>query len=240
MHLGVAVQSASDLNLSSSKVSVGGSANLNITGTLAQPVVLGRIGLTSGEVFFLSKRFEVQSGTIEFSNPARTEPVLSMYITTNVEQYNVTLNLRGPVDRLRTTYTSDPALPPADIIHLLAFGNTQEEANASPSQSAAMGAESVLASGASSQVTGKLENVTGISQLTIDPLVTNSQGDPSAQIAIQQRVTGSLLFTFSTDVTSTQGQTVALRYDLNKRVSVTVLRDQNGGYGLDVRLHKVF
>jgi translocation and assembly module TamB len=240
MKLSVAVQSAQELNLASSKLSMGGSANLNVRGTLAQPVLLGRISLTGGEVFFSGKRFQVQSGTIEFANPARTEPVLRLYITTTIEQYSITLNLSGPMDRLRTNYTSEPSLPPADIVHLLAFGNTSEEAGAAPSSSAAMGAESVLAQGVSSQVAGKLENVTGVSQLTIDPLALNSQGNPGAQVAIQQRVTGSLLLTFSTDVTSTQSQTVELQYDLDKRTSVTVLRDQNGGYGIELRVHKVF
>lgn len=240
MKLNVAVQSAQDLNLASSKVSVAGSAKLNLTGTLADPILLGRIALSSGEVFFLSKRFEIQSGTIEFANPVRTNPVLNLHVTTTVEQYQVTLNLSGPVDRLKTTYTSDPALPPADIIHLLAFGKTAEESASAPTSSAATSAESVLAQGVSGQVAGKLENLTGISQLTIDPLAANSQGNPGAQIAIQERVTGSLLLTFSTDVTSTQSQTVELQYQLNRRVSVTVLRDQNGGYGIDVRLHKEF
>jgi translocation and assembly module TamB len=191
-------------------------------------------------VFFLGKRFEVQNGTIEFANPARTDPRLNLYITTTIEQYNITLNLLGTVDRLRTNYTSDPALPTADIIHLLAFGNTTAEAASSPSTSAAMGAESVLAQGVGSQVAGKLENLTGISQLTIDPLAANSAGNPGAQVAIQERVTGSLLLTFSTDVTSTQSQTVELQYQVNKRTSVTVLRDQNGGYGIDLRLHRDF
>jgi translocation and assembly module TamB len=240
MRLNVAVQSAQDLSLASSKLSVGGSANINVVGTLADPVVLGRVALTSGEVFFLSKRFEVQSGTIEFANPVRTEPVLNLHVTTTVEQYNVTLTLSGAVDRLKTTYTSEPALPPADIIHLLAFGNTQEEAASAPSSTVADSAESVLAQGVSSQVAGKLENLTGISQVTIDPLATSSQGNPGSQVAIQERVTGSLLLTFSTDVTSTQSQTVELQYQLNKRVSVTVLRDQNGGYGIDLRVHKEF
>lgn len=240
MKLRVAVQSTQNLTLANSKVSVGGSANLNLTGTLADPVILGRIGLSSGDVFFLGKRFEVQSGTIEFANPSRTDPVVRLYVTTTIEQYKITLNLQGPVDRLKTNYTSDPALPPADIIHLLAFGNTNEEAASAPSQSAATSAESVLASGVSGQVSGKLETLTGISQLTIDPLAPNSVGDPGAQIAIQERVTGSLLFTFSTNVTQTQSQTVELQYNLNKATSVTVLRDQNGGYGIDLRLHKEF
>jgi translocation and assembly module TamB len=240
LKLNIAVVSSQQISLASSKLSVGGSANLNVVGTLAQPVILGRIALTSGEVFFLGKRFEVQSGTIAFANPVRTEPVVRMYITTAIKQYNITLNLNGPVDRLQTNYTSDPALPPADIIHLLAFGNTNEEAASQPSQSAAMGAESVLAQGVGSQVAGRIENLTGISQLTIDPLATNNSGQPGQQVSIQERVTGSLLFTFSTDVTTTQGQSVELQYDLNRRLSVTLSRDQNGGYGINLRLHKVF
>ena len=240
MKLRIAVQSSQDINLSNSQLSLAGSANLSVVGSLAQPVILGRVALTSGDVFFLSKRFQIQSGTIQFANPVRTEPVVRMYITTTVEQYNVTLDLNGPIDRLRTNYTSDPALAPADIIHLLAFGNTTAEAASQPSQSAAMGAESVLAQGAGSQVAGRLQNITGLSQISIDPLATNSSGDPGAQIAIQERITGSVLFTFSSNVTTTQGQIVELQYDVNKRWSVTVLRDQNGGYGLDVRLHKVF
>jgi translocation and assembly module TamB len=240
MKLRVAVQSGQQINLASSKLSMAGVANLNVVGTLADPVVLGRIGLTGGEVFFLGKRFEVQSGTIQFANPARTEPVLRLHIATTVEQYKITLNLSGPIDRLRTNYTSEPSLPQADVVHLLAFGKTSEEAASGPTSSASMGAESVLAQGVTSQVAGKLENLTGISQLTIDPLALNSQGNPGAQVAIQERVTGSLLLTFSTDVTSTQSQTIELQYDLNKRMSVSVLRDQNGGYGIELRVHKVF
>ena len=240
MRVNIAVQSSQNINLASSKLSMAGSANFRVAGAMAQPVLLGRISLSSGEVFFLGKRFEVQSGTIAFSNPARTDPVVNLYITTTVEQYNVTLNLNGPVDRLKTNYTSDPALPQADIIHLLAFGNTTEEAGSQPSQSPAMGAESVLAQGVGSQVAGKLENLTGVSQLTIDPLATNGQGDPGAQVALQERVTGNLLLTFSTNVTSTQNQAVELQYDLSRRMSITILRDQNGGYGLNLRLHKTF
>lgn len=43
-----------------------------------------------------------------------------------------------------------------------------------------------------------------------------------------------------TDVNSTQNQLIEVQYQLNQRTSVTVLRDQYGGYGIDVRLHKAF
>jgi translocation and assembly module TamB len=207
---------------------------------MADPVVLGRTNLTSGEVFFLGKRYEIQNGTIEFVNPLRTTPVVNLFVKTTVQQYNITLNFVGSVDHLQTNYTSDPPLPSSDIINLVAFGKTTEQTATSPSTPATVGAESVLAQGAAGQVSGQVEKLTGISQLTIDPLASNSQANPGGQVAIQQRVTGNILLTFSTDVTSTQNQAVQVQYQAKKNLSVSALRDEYGGYAIDVRIHKSF
>jgi translocation and assembly module TamB len=140
---------------------------------------------------------------------------------------------------MRTNYTSDPPLPPADIINLIARGQTAEE-SATSGESTSLGAESVLASGAGSQLSGKLEQLTGISQLTLDPMAGNNQSDPGAQVAIQQRVTGNLLVTLSTNVNSTQATSVQVQYNTSPQTSVTLVRDEIGGYALTVRLHKTF
>ncbi len=237
--LNVAVQSSDNLNLASSQLSIAGSANLNVVGTLADPVILGRIALTSGEVFFLGKRFEIQNGTIAFANTVRTEPLVNLYVNTVVDQYTITINLTGPMDRLKTTYTSDPSLSTADIINLLAFGRTTADAASSASTPASVGAESAVASAAGSQVASQVEKLTGISQLTLNPLAGNNQ-NPGSQVAVQQRVSGNILLTFSTDVTSAQNQSIQVQYRAKRNVTVSVLRDENGGYGIDVRYHKAF
>jgi hypothetical protein len=59
-------------------------------------------------------------------------------------------------------------------------------------------------------------------------------------VAIEQRVTGSILLTFSTDVTSTQRQTIQVKYQPKGQWRISVLRDQNGGYGIDIGFHKAF
>jgi translocation and assembly module TamB len=236
--LNVSVQSSQNLNLASSQLSMSGSADLMARGSVAVPVILGRVALTGGEVFFLGKRFEIDNGTIAFSNPARTVPVVNLHVKTTVEQYNITAIISGPVDRLKTTYTSDPSLPTADIINLLAFGQTTAESASKGATPASVGAESAVASAVGGQVASRVQSLTGISQLTLNPLAGNQ--NPGSQVAIQQRVTGNLLLTFSTDVTTTQNQSVQIQYQVQKNVSVSVLRDQNGGYGIDMRYHKDF
>ncbi len=241
MKLDIAVQSTSEMNLVSSQVSIRGSANLRVAGTAAAPVILGRTTLTGGEFFLAGNRYEVQQGTVDFVNPVHTEPVVNIQVRTTINDYNITLGLNGPMDRLETTYTSDPSLPPVDIIRLVATGKTETAANAPGSSTSSMGPESLLASGISSQASSKIAKLAGISQLQIDPALGSDNGqNPGARIAVQQRVTGNLLVTFATDVTSTQREAIQVEYKLNPKWSVSGTRDQNGGFTMTGRYHKDF
>ena len=240
LKLNIALTTPNELNAYSRTVSIQGDANLRVIGTASDPVIVGRTNLTGGEVFLLGNRYTVQGGTIAFVNSTQTEPVLNLQVNTTIQQYNLAMRFQGPLDRLHTNYTSDPALPPADIINLIAFGKTQE-AQAAEAQPGNLGAESVLASGVTSQVTGRLEKVAGISHLSVDPvLAQNGNENPGARVTIQQRVTSKLYVTFSTDVTQTQTQEVLVQYRINRKWSVSGDRDQTGGFGVDGRYHKDF
>lgn len=240
VHLQINLQTGAGLNLVSRTLSLQGGANLRVQGTLAEPVVLGRAEITGGDVIFLANRYVIQGGSIAFVNPTRTEPIVNIAATTTIDQYNINLRLEGPADRLRTTYSSDPSLPPVDIINLLAFGKTTEAQAANANATGSLGAESVLASGISSQIAGRIQRIAGISQLSIDPVLGPNQGTQGARISIQQRFSSSLFVTFSSDVTSTQYQTIQVQYQLNPRWSLNTDRDQNGGFGFDARYHKSF
>lgn len=233
--LGISLQTAGQFRASSSQISLEGDANLQVIGTASNPVIVGRTDLTSGEVFFMKKRYELQRGIINFVNPNRTEPVVNVLIAVTVEQYNLSITLVGPVDRLRTEYVSDPPLPPVDIINLIARGQTTEE-----STPGNFGANSILASGIASELSSSIGKLAGFSSIQIDPLLSDNGRDPSARIAIQQRVSKNLLFTFSTDVTQPQSEIIQGEYQVNRRWSVSASRDESGGVAVDARYHTNF
>ncbi len=239
--LNLAVHSSNSVNLVSRTLSVGGSANLQVRGTVAEPVILGRANLTGGDIILNGNRYVLTGGTIQFVNPSMTQPVVNLTLTTSIQQYNINLRFEGPVDQLRTQYTSDPALPSADIIHLLAFGQTAEAsaANATPANQAA---ETLVANQVSSQVTSRLSKVAGISQLSINPVLagSNAQGPAGANITVQQRVTSNLFITFSSNVQTTQGQTIQGQYQVTPRVAVSATRDPNGGFAVDTLIKKTW
>jgi translocation and assembly module TamB len=242
LKLNIAVRSTSELNAVSPTVSIQGSANLRVIGTAQEPVIVGRANLNGGDVIFMGNRYIVNGGTIAFVNSVETRPIVNLQASTTIQQYNISMRFRGPVDRLQTHYTSDPALPPADIIHLLAFGNTEEAANAAPSQSTTQSAEALVAGQVSSQVTSRLQKALGVSQISLDPQLGATTGNQQqgARLTVRQRVSGKLYVTFSTDVTTTQFSAIQLQYQLNRKWSLSGVRDQNGGFGLDGRYHKDF
>ena len=241
IQLNVALDSTSNVNMTSRTLSVGGTANLQLRGTAAEPVVLGRVNLNSGDIILNGTRFVLKSSTIQFVNPSKTQPVVNMSLSTSIQQYNIDLRLQGPVDKMRTQYSSDPALPDADIIHLLAFGQTVEASNATATP-AKQAAESLIAGQVSSQLTSRFSKIAGISQLSINPVLagSSSQGPPGANITIQQRVTGNLFVTFSTNVASTQSQTIQGQYKVSPRVAFSATRNPNGGFAVDALIKKTW
>src|SRR5207248_9722947 len=101
-----------------------------------------------------------------------------------------------------------------------------------------LGAQSLVASQVSSQVTNRIEKAAGISQLSIDPVLGGNGENPGARIAIQQRVTSKIFVTFATDVTATQREAIKLEYQATPRIAVSATRDQNGGFAVDTKIKK--
>jgi len=172
----------------------------------------------------MNKRYQIERGIIAFSNPNRTEPGLNVLLTTTINQYNLSLTFLGPLEKMQTNYVSDPPLPTADIINLIARGQTTQQAAAAPSN---FGASSLLAQGAASQVSGGIQKLAGLSSLSIDPTLGGNDSNPGARVAMQKRITSSFLFTFATDVTTTQREIIQGEYQLNKRWSASVTREFN-------------
>ncbi len=235
IRLAINVQSQGALSANSSQLSVTGQVNVQVTGTAANPVVIGRTDLTSGELFYRNVRYQLQRGLITFDDPNQTNPVLDVSATTTVEQYNLTLRLQGAFDKLNTTYTSDPPLATADIINLIANGQTTQEA-AATSQTT----DSMIASQVAGQVAGSVQHLAGISSLQIDPLLGGNNQNASARVAIQQRVTRNFLFSFSTDLSQPGTEVVQGDYQLSRHWSVSVTRDETGGVSVDGKYHTKF
>jgi translocation and assembly module TamB len=225
-------------------------ANLRVRGTWEHPIILGHIHILSGDLFFHGNRYRVARGDLNFANPFRLDPVINVEASTTIQQYEITLNFTGPASKLALAYRSDPPLPANDIVTLLALGQTSSEAEirsggTGASQSATSGASAILSEAISSQLGGRLEKLFGITRFRVDPGLagvgsTGSEQNAAARITVEQQVTRELTITYVSNLSSTQQQVIQVEYNVNRNVSIVALRDQNGTFGIDIKIKKRF
>lgn len=98
-----------------------GSGEVRVNGSLARPVVIGRVVFDEGGTFDLRDvEYRVARGSIDFQNPFRTDPYIDISAEGRYQnEYDVTVNLNGTLDRLEATVTSDPPVDDLSLLSLL-------------------------------------------------------------------------------------------------------------------------
>ncbi|MDD5476185.1 MAG: translocation/assembly module TamB domain-containing protein, partial [Syntrophales bacterium] len=106
--------------------------DLHVRGTLANPVLSGRLFVQSGTIYYQRREFEVKRGIVDFINPYRTEATLDIESTVSIRQRLITLRAEGPADLLVFSLKSDPPEEQSDILSLLLTGKTTAELTGQP------------------------------------------------------------------------------------------------------------
>ena len=217
--------------------------DLHVQGTLANPVVVGNVYLGSGDAIFRGNRYTLTRGDISMSNPFRTEPVLDLQAQTRVEKYDLTLEISGPPDRIRFSYRSDPPLPTADILSLLAFGYSRRLEEFAPENKnpfSTAGASALLSQALSSQMTGRIQRLFGVSRIKFSPASTELGTLSGPVLTVEQQLSPALTLTYETSTANSQYRVIEFEFTVNPRMSVRSFRDQNGIFGLELKFRKRF
>jgi len=232
-----------ELRFSSSLARVSGEADLRLRGTMAKPVVLGRINIQEGEIFFNGAKYELERGDILFTNPVKIDPVLDLAASIRVREYDIEIGFHGTSDKLNVVYRSEPPLPQADIIALLALGRTQEESaqmGASQSAFTQEASSAILGQAINATVSNRVQKLFGVSRIKIDPQApgTETSTYQGPQVTIEQQVSNKLTLTYVQPVSQATQQTIQGEYNVTRNVSIVAVRDQNGVFALDIRIRQ--
>ena len=230
-----------DLRFDSSLARVSGDADLRLRGTVAKPVLLGRANIQEGQIFFNGAKYQLERGDISFTNPVKIDPVLDLAASIRVRDYDIEIGFHGTSDKLNVIYRSEPPLPQADIIALLALGRTQEESaqqGASQSAFTQEASSAILGQAINATVSNRMQKLFGVSRIKIDPQApgTETSTYQGPQVTIEQQVSNKLTLTYVQPVSQTTQQTIQGEYNVTRNVSIVAVRDQNGVFALDIRI----
>lgn len=231
--------------MQTSVVRLQGDADLRIRGNAAKPVILGRADILEGEAYFNGTKYRLERGGVSFNNPAITTPFLDLEATTRVRDYEITLSLSGEADKPKINYRSEPPLPTADIIALLAFGQTTEQSaqlqQSNRSAFSQQASSAMLAAALNATLSNRTQRLFGVSRIKIDPQGLATETSPTQSgpaVTIEQQVKDNLTITYTTNVAQTSQQVIRAEYNVSKNVSVVAIRDQNGVVSFDVRIRR--
>ena len=241
LHLDVRILSAPELTVQTTLAKLSGGVDLRLRGTAARPVLLGRINIAEGDIKIEGTKYHLERGDITFLDPVRIDPVLDVEATTRVRDYDITIGLHGTLERLTTTYRSDPPLSSDDIVALLAFGRTQADTTGSATAQfgfAESASNAVLGQAINQTVTSRASKLFGVSSIRINPSVEGTENNPNARLTVEQQVSNNVTLTYITNLTRSAQQVIQFEYNINSEYTFEAIRDENGVVSFDLLVRK--
>ncbi len=247
LKLDVHVVTTPELQMQTAIARLSGNADLRVRGTADRPAILGRVEVLEGDISFNGTKYRLERGEVTFPNPAKTQPIIDLQATTRVRDYDITVQFRGDAsvaNGLKVTWQSEPQLPEADVIALLALGRTREEsAAAGSSGSFGFGGDAsnlLINQALNSTVNSRLQRLFGASRVKIDPqgLANETNLVRGPQVTVEQQVANNLTLTYSTNVSVSNQQIIQVEYKVTRSISIVGLRDQNGVVSFDFKIRQ--
>jgi len=244
IRLNVHVLSSQQLNFQNAYAKLAGDVDLRLRGTVASPSLLGRVSITEGSATIAGTRYDLQRGDISFTNPVRIEPSIDLNATARVEDYDITLGLHGTPSKLAVNYRSDPPLPEADVVALLALGRTQNQQRIYTQQQEQTGAspttDALLGGALNATVSSRVQKLFGAGSVKVDPNYLGALGNSTSRIIVEEQLGRSLTLTYATDVDTTGQQLLQAEVAINRHVSLLVARDESGVFSMVIKATRRF
>jgi outer membrane protein assembly complex protein YaeT len=228
---------------------VTGSADLDVTGTVGNPVILGEVTLDEGgTVRIQNVDYRVARGTIAFQNPFRIDPFFDVTIEgtasgfgAEVESgpYEVTVNLTGTLDRMVPTITSDPPASDITLFSILGFGGLGGGGGSGTgaTQNAGLGmmGQSLLYQGIGSLLGSRVFPF--VDSFSVDPGSLDASGGAGTKVSFEKRLSNDIRFLLVYNLENQQSRQV-VEWLVNRDWTLQLTRDEADEYRLDARFRR--
>lgn len=239
LRLDVHIVSSPQLSFQNAFAKLAGDVDLRLRGTAASPSLLGRVTITQGSALIAGTRYDLERGDITFTNPVRIEPIIDLSATAHVEDYDISLGLHGTPRKLSVSYRSDPPLPEADVVSLLALGHTASQqrlyTQQQQEQTLANPTDALLGEALNATMSNRVQKLFGAGSVKVDPNYLGAFGNSTSRVTVQEQVGRVVTLTFATDVDTASEQLLQAEVAINRHVSLVVARDESGVFSMVVK-----
>jgi outer membrane protein assembly complex protein YaeT len=179
-----------------------GSADLEVSGTLGSPVILGLVTLNEGgKIKFQDIDYRIVRGSINFQNPFRIDPFFDIALEARVSggisevesgPIDVTVALTGTIDRLTPSITSDPPASDITLFSLLGFGALTRNTNTNTPVNATAAGRSLLFQSVSRLLNSSALSFIDSFAISSDTGDLDKTGDPGTKVSFEKQISNTL------------------------------------------------
>ncbi len=102
------------------------SASFRLGGTLGEPRAVGEVTVNEGRVLFPFATFTVQNGAVRLSEADPFHPQVSLNALARYHDYEVRMEVTGPLELPNITMSSNPPLDSAEVLLMVTSGQSPE------------------------------------------------------------------------------------------------------------------
>ena len=246
--LSIGIHGPGALRVRNNVANLQGDVNLDVRGTLARPVVFGDVTIDpGGTLVYNDNQYDVQRGTLTFSNPGRIDPVIDLVATTTVQGFNITLNLGGTLDHPDIHLASDSNLADLEIFSLIAGTQRPTDSPFAPppttaEQQAVPGqlAKQFLYGQAAGAFTKRVGTLFRFDRFRIDPVAQAGQTASGIGVTVGKRLSKDVFITYSTLPTTGQQYIVQVEWQVRKNLTLVLTQVGDGTYAIDAQWQRRF
>ncbi len=241
LRLDVDLRTAGDVRIENDLARARLAGKLKLTGTNVKPVLSGVVETLEGaQAYFRGNTFNVQRGQLQFNG---LWPTFDLSAQSQVREYLVTVKAFGRFEDPKISFSSEPALPDADILALLTLGVTSRE-RLTERSGAGLAAEALLsASGLDQQVQRFLQQNVGLKdqQVRLTTSFNEVTGTSEPAVTWETKVINDNLKVGVVQPVTGKGTKAQIEYRIDQRVSARAQWDnqnQNtsvGNPGVELR-----
>lgn len=206
---------------------------MRVTGTTADPRVVGKIEVIRGRYSFSGHQFDLEQGVITFNGPMMN-PSLAIRAETRINTVTAGIAVGGTAQRPDISFVSTPTLPQDEILARILFGDNVANLSATQAIQLAAALNGLRGGGGGLNPMGKLQNASGVDRIGI--VSGDEATGRGTSLAVGQHISNNIYVEVITDpkgFTATQ-----LEISLSKTLSLLSKTGTNAGSSANLRYSK--
>jgi len=215
--------------------------DLNINGTVSQPLISGRAEVSSGTVYFQRNEFNVKKGTLDFLNPYKIEPTIDIQSETKIREWTIFLKIFGTPNALKVDMTSDPPEREEDILSLLIAGKTTQELVAREGGSS-LSPKQMLADVLSESVQKDIKDATGLDVVALEyNEATDAESSDEVKVTLGKELSRRVTVKYDLQTKNAKViRKVITEYKFLEKLIMNAFQDTEGNYGGGIQFRLEF